>query len=232
MEPTDEIAQLKKEVALLKEQMADLHRFFTIEDSEGAPHIKTLLITCSTLLLRDPEPPNETQALFSARDKGVEIALWGDDQKARLILEAKKEGRITLYQTGLKTGVDIGVDEKNFPYIGVLDQGKPRAIMKARPEGGVVSMVHDDGKVRAMMTSESLIGELLVVNADMKVAVKLSSNGQDGGGFLTVNHPNGKAAAIISSHPATGMVILNDKRGTMTAALPIPGQTEDEKGEA
>jgi hypothetical protein len=56
----------------------------------------------------------------------------------------------------------------------------------------------------------------------MKVAVKLSTQGQQDEGFITVNHSNGKAAVIVSALKDHGCVILNDRAGQMKYSLPDP----------
>ncbi len=59
-----------------------------------------------------------------------------------------------------------------------------------------------------------------VINPDMKTAVKISSQGVHGGGLLTVHHPNGKAALILSNLPETGCIVLNDQDGKVVGTLP------------
>ncbi len=56
----------------------------------------------------------------------------------------------------------------------------------------------------------------------MRPMVNISSNGMKGGGFLTVNHPNGQIPAILAPAESSGAVIGNDTRGKLVTALPDP----------
>jgi hypothetical protein len=228
MDTEAELIALKQEVAQLKQQVAELRRFFTIEEPEKAPGQKIMTVRCSGIFLQNPAEPNKTQGLLLANDDGPTIALWGSDEKARVIINVQEDkGAVRVYQEDLKAAVDIGVNEKGESYVGVLHRGNPRAVLKALPENGAVSVVHDDGLVRAMLSSAFDHGEMFVVGGDMKAAVKLSSEGHDGGGFLTVNHANGKAAAILTSTLAGGCVILNDSQGQLVDSLPSLNSGED-----
>jgi hypothetical protein len=221
MSNSAELTELKKEVALLKEQLRELRSFFTIESVEGQPGRKTLLIDCSGILLQNPANPNLGQVHFYASEQGPSLAFWGDDGKARIIIDVEKnKGRVRLFEDELKQIVDIGVDGKNNPQIGVLFDGKPRAVMKATPDMGAISAVHDDGAVRAFMCSQFDHGEMFVVGGDMKAAVKLSADGMDGGGYLTVNHANGKSALILSSTQHGGGILSNTSQGQQLALWP------------
>lgn len=57
--------------------------------------------------------------------------------------------------------------------------------------------------------------------------MKLSADGHDGGGFLTVNHPSGKAALILSSTDFRGGIISNTSHGEILAAWPSKKSGED-----
>lgn len=221
MDTAVELAALKQEVAQLKQQLTEIRRFFNICESETVPGTKTLTLECSGIFLRNPDDPNKLQGMLTASNEGPVLALWGSDEKARVIIDVREDvGGLHIYQKDLKTGVDLGISQNGEPYVAVLHEGQPRAGLKALPDSGVISAVHDDGLVRVALISHATHAEMFVVGGDMKPAVKLSSDGQDGGGFLTVNHANGKAAVILSSIPVGGCVILNDSRGKIIASLP------------
>lgn len=77
------------------------------------------------------------------------------------------------------------------------------------------------------MTSGENSGELFPMNPDMKAVVKLSSDGQNGGGVITVNHSNGKAAVILSALPDVGAVIVTDRGGNVKHSLPDPNKGKE-----
>lgn len=229
MDNSAELDALKKQVAQLKQQLDEIRQFCGFSESDEGK--KNLALRCSGLFLYHPEKPEQLQAMFTAHEDGPSLALWGKDEKARLIVEVQNDRPVVrLYQKDLKTAVEISETDNNEPYVTVFHEGRPRGLIKGLPEQGALSAIHDDGQVRVLMSSQLTHGDLLVVGGDMRAAVKLSSQGQDGGGFLTVNHPNGKAAAIISSTQAGGCVILNDSRGQIVDSLPSMKSNGSEAG--
>lgn len=230
MDTEMEISQLKKEVAALKEQLRELRSFFTIETLEDQPHRKIMHMRCWGVTLVNPRDPGQAQGLICGSEDGPYVSLSGADDRARVMIGVEKnQGHIRVYQDGLKQIVDIGLDASGKAQVGVLHEGKPRAVIKATPEIGIVSAVHDDGTVRAVMSSHFDHGEFMVVGGDMKAAVKISADGMDGGGYLTVNHANGKAALILSSVRTGGGIISCDSRGGELAVW--PGKKSGENGE-
>lgn len=230
MDTEAELIALKKEVAQLKQQLAGLQRFLTVNESDDTPAHKSLTVCCSAVLLQNPSKPG-MQGMLTASEEGPCLSLWGSDNKARVTIQVLKDhGLLRVYQKDLKSGIELGETTKDEPYVGVLHEGRPRATMKATADAGVVSAVHDDGLVRVTMLGQAGHGEVHLVGGDMKTAVKLSSEGPDGGGFVTVNHANGKAAAILISTPAGGCVILNDSQGQLIDSLPgVPPDEDDEE---
>jgi hypothetical protein len=232
MDTETEISQLKKEVATLKEQLRELRSFFTIETLDDPPHHKIMHMRCWGVTIVNPTNPGQTQGMIYGSEDGPSISLSGLDERARVIMDVEKnQGHIRVYQDEMKQIVDIGLDANGKAQVGVLHEGKPRAVIKATPEIGIVSAVHDDGAVRAVMSSHFDHGEFMVVGGDMKAAVKLSADGMDGGGYVTVNHANGKAALILSSTHLGGGIISCDSRGGELAVWPGKKSTEDGDGE-
>jgi phage terminase large subunit-like protein len=230
MDTETEINQLKKEVATLKEQLRELRSFFTIETLDEPSQRKIMHLRCWGVTLVNPTDPGQTQGMICGSEDGPFVTLSGADDRARVMIGVEKnQGHIRVYQDELKQIVDIGLDASGKAQVGVLHEGKPRAVLKATPEIGIVSAVHDDGTVRAVMSSHFDHGEFMVVGGDMKAAVKLSADGMDGGGYLTVNHANGKAALILSSTRVGGGVISCDSRGSELAVW--PGKKSQEDGE-
>ena len=148
----------------------------------------------------------------------------GPDQKPRLTVRVDKDGvpSIQLFEAEGQLAVHVGRDSLGQTSVGVFDQGRPRAALKASDKCGIVSAVHDGGQARATMVGMEAAGEIMLVNPDMKVAVKLSTQGQHGEGLVTVNHSNGHAAVILSALPDHGCVLVNDRAGQMKYSLPDP----------
>jgi hypothetical protein len=222
-----ELDQLKREVAALRGELAGLKQFFSVEKRGEGNRRPILHIQCSTLTLRDPTDPNRLQGMLAANEDGPALSLWGSDAKARVILSAKKDvACCDLFSKDLKPAVQITVDEPSGRgQVGVLEAGKPRAVMKATDQGGVVSVVHDDGQVRALMLSrEHDGGEFMAVTPDMKTGVKISA-GAPQGGMVSVNRSNGKPGVLLACTDQSGAVIVNNAKGDMLASLPsVPGQ--------
>jgi hypothetical protein len=217
-----ELTELKKEVAELKREINDLLQHFGVERFEGGQ--KNVNLLCSAITLFNPHDPNQIQGMLCGDADGPILSLWGKDGKPRVTIRVDKDSipSIQLFQPGHKIAVHIGQDDLGMASVGVLDQGRPRAVMKASEATGIISAVHNGGHARVTMVSQENSGDLFLINPDMKVAVKLSTQGQHDEGFVTVNHSNGKAAVIISALKEHGCVTVNDRAGHMKYSLPDP----------
>lgn len=211
----EEVAELKKEVQMLIEHVG-------VEKFEDGS--KNVNILCSALSLFSPDKPHQMQGCLSGGPDGPELCLWGTNAKPRLSVRVDKDGypSIQIFEPDEKVAIHIGYDKQDNPLVGVEHKGLPRAAIKATEKMGIVSAVHNGGQARVSMISQEASGEIMLLNPDMKVGVKLSTQGQRDEGFITVNHPNGKAAVIISALPEHGCVILNDRAGQMKYSLPDP----------
>ena len=226
MNPTEnpsELDQLKKEVASLKGQLRELSQFICINGTMSGK--KKLVIVCSSIMLCDPDDEDHTQASIWAGPDGPQIKLFGPNDETRIAIKVDKKegGSIRLFQPEEQLAIHIGQDDKDLPCVGVLDKGQPRAVMKASEAAGIISAVHNGGQARVTIVGQEAAGEILLVNPDMKVAMKLTTEGQHGGGLFTVNHSNGKAAVIATALPDYGCVLLSDRAGQMKYSLPDPG---------
>ena len=222
-----ELEQLRKEVAGLKQQLRELGRFICI--NETASGKEKLVIKCSSIRLVDPEDDERAQCSLWAGEEGPQFKLYDQNEDLRVAIKVDKEegGLIQVFQPEEKLAVHIGQDTHKHASVGVFDQGKPRAAIKASADAGMISAVHDGGQTRAVMMSQENSGELFLMNPDMKVVVKLSSKSQDDGGFITVNHSNGKAAVILSTLPDVGAVIVTDRGGNAKHSLPDPNKGKE-----
>jgi hypothetical protein len=217
-----ELDQLKKRVADHEHEVQDLVQHLGVERFEDGK--KNVNILCSAITLFSPDNPHQMQGCLAGGPDGPELSLWGSADKPRIKVSVDKDGipSIQLFQTEEKLAIHIGQDNLGLPSVAVLDNGQPRAAIKASEAAGIVSAVHNGGQARVTMLSHESSGEILLVNPDMKVAVKLSTQGQHDEGFITVNHSNGKAAVILSALPDHGCVMVNDRAGRMKYSLPGP----------
>ena len=236
METEVEVAELKNRIARLEEQQRDcrqqlssleqqlreVQHFLNVSRPRDPGEPPVLLINCSGIYLRHPENPNQLQGFLSASAEGPCLSLFGADEKARLSMFVGKEGaRLQFFSQRTAPAAEVWVEEETGRgHVQVYEAGKPRALMKAAKEGGIVGVVHDDGHSRAFMIgSETEGGEIMAVTPDMQAGVKISAS-SPGGGYITVNHSNGKAGVIIACTPASGAVVVNDARGKVVASLP------------
>jgi hypothetical protein len=242
-----EIETLKQEVARLRREMDEYRQFIHYnppgKDDDDLDCPAYLTIRCSMLTVVNPSPPSQTQINIIASRLGPYVALAGQDEKARILLQLEKnqpevslmgddhqckaclrmdkgEPSFELYGKDGKLGVQLkALGAEGRGQVGVCEAGKPRAVMKATEQGAAISVVHDDGHARITMVSELDNGHLMAVTPDMKVGVKIAANGLDGG-LVTVNRANGKAGVILSNTPVGGTVVVQDQHGKITGHLP------------
>lgn len=228
MSSNDEIGRLTKEVAALRQQLAELKQFLNVEERDDLPGSPSILhIRCAILTLCNPEQPSQTQGMLAGGEDGPCLSLWGGDQKARVILKVEKDGpNCQFFGPELKPAVEISADEATGRgLVGVFEAGKPRAVMNASQTGAAVSLVDDDNHVRMLMHADAERGELIAVNADLKTSVKISSDGLSGG-MLTVHGENGKALVALTGSKVGGLVMVNNPRGKLVASLPAVPEEE------
>jgi hypothetical protein len=140
-----------------------------------------------------------------------------------LILKVENDvARVQLLSHDFKYAVLLSVEEPGGRgQVGVLENGSPRAVMKATSHSaGGVSVVHEDGQVRAFMaSSEHNGGEFTALTPDMRVGVKISSAAPHGG-MVSVHQANGKPSVVLACTEQFGGVIVNDSKGRLLASLP------------
>ena len=222
MEANDEIARLSKEVAVLRQQMAELRQFIHIEERDDLPSKhKHMILRACLITLANPENANETQAMFGGGPEGPYLSLWGKGDRTRVLLQVEAEGPILrMYGQDLKQGAEMSVeDATSRGQMGVMEAGKPRAVLKATPTGGAVSVLHDDNHPRLMMHADGESGELIAVNQDLKTTVKITSDGLTGG-MLTVHGSHGRALVALSGSDPVGIVMVKDAKGNIVDHLP------------
>ncbi len=230
METNDEIGRLKKDVADLRRQLADLRSLINVEERDDLPgKPKILHLRCAIITLCNPEKPSETQGLLAGSADGPFLSLWGGDGRARMILKVEgDEAQCDLYGKDLKLGVQMNVDnETGRGQMGVLEQGKPRALLKAAETGGAVSVLHDDNHPRVLLHANDLCGELMAVNQDLKTTVKITSDGLHGG-MLTVHGSHGRPLVALCGSEPCGIVLVKDSKSNVVASLPAAPSDEDD----
>ncbi len=241
METTTELAELRKEVATLKQEMAELKRFLHIQrhpaKEPGTSAKMSLNISCSSLSLNDAmDERNMSKTLggFWIEKGGPSFFLWGNDDRARAVLEVRdNKPALYLYNDDLKPAVVATLDKTDHAYVAVLDHGKPRAALKATEPGGIVTVTHDDGFARATMRAEAEHGTVSVINADMKTVGELNAKCALGsGGALLINTPVGKPSVVITSTPYSGFMAVHDAAGKLIATVPGSPEGTEEGGES
>ena len=219
-ENPSELEKLKAEVAELRQELNSLTQHFGVETFEGGK--KNVNLLCSAITLFSPDDPNQMRGVLYCDANGPALSLWGKDGKPRVTVQVDQDSipSIQLFQPDNQLAVAMGQDSLGMPSVGVFHEGRPRAAMKASEKTGIISAVHNGGQARVTIISQENAGEIMLVNPDMKVAVKLSTQGRQDEGLITVNHSNGKAAVILSALPQHGCVILSDRAGRMKYSLP------------
>jgi hypothetical protein len=228
MDPsTTELATLRQEVATLRKEMNLLRRFLHVETDEHTGEPRNLIVTCGVIHVDNPHAPGTTQMLISGSENGPAIGLWDNKQKGRLILQVDETGpRLTLLTPELKDAVLLYADQADGRGLAaVLDNGNPRALLKACDDGcGAVSVVHDDGITRICLRGDEDSGMLMAASLDLKATVKISSETELGGGQIVISSPNGKPAIILGhDHTHGGIILTRDNEGAPTASLPDAG---------
>jgi hypothetical protein len=230
METNDEIAQLKKDVARLKQQMADLMACMNVEVCDELPtKPKMLNLRCVTITVVNPDNPNQIQGQFVGNAEGPYLSLWGSDERARFILKVEADGAMCeMFGKGLLKAVEISADDQTGRgQVGVMEQGKPRALLKAAETGGAVSVLHDDNHPRVLLHANDQCGELMAVNQDLKTTVKITSDGLHGG-MLTVHGMHGRPLVALCGSKPCGIVLIKDEKANVIASLPAAPQKEEE----
>jgi hypothetical protein len=226
---TTELAELKKEVATLKAQMAELKKFLFVQHTSGPQSRPYLSILCSSISLRHATSGGGDQARLCASEQGPYLSLLGNDKTARAVLEIKdNKPAFRLMNDGLQPALTATLDDTDRAYLVVYDHGKPRAALKAAETGGVVTVAHDDGFARASLDAYAEFGTVSVINADMNLVGMLTSESVNGGGgALLINSVTGKRAAMVASSPLSGFIAVHDTKGQIIATLPGPSSRPD-----
>src|SRR4051794_23946225 len=87
MEPTSELAEVKKELALVRLQLDELRQFLKVEEREDVPgNPKSLSVFCTGLFLYNQDNPDQLQGLLVSGKEGPTLSLWGRDEKMRVKL--------------------------------------------------------------------------------------------------------------------------------------------------
>jgi len=220
----NEIAQLKKDVAALRREMNALRRFITVEFDEETDEPTNINIRCCSILFAHPEQRNRMQMIMCAGTNGPAIGMWDSNQRARIHLSVEADTPSVALRNGEhKDCVLIHADAADGRgLVSVLDNGKPRALIKAAPDNsGVLCGVHDDGHSRIFLHSTQGCGTLIAASPDMTTAVKIVSDSPNGGGgTLTIHGSVGQPTVILSNTKLGGAVVVNDRKGKPNASLP------------
>ena len=213
--------EYRKHISTLQQQIGELNQFLSINRPTEPGEAPGLVVNCTGVYLRSPESPNQLQGFLSASAEGPCLSLFGADEEARISMVVNKDGARLQFGPNLEPAAEVWADEDSGRgHVQVYEAGRPRALLKADKEGGIVGVVHDDGHARAfMISSQTEGGEIITVTPDMQPGVKISASSPNGG-YVTVNRSNGKAGVIIACTPQSGLVVVNDSKGKLMASLP------------
>jgi len=230
-----ELAQLRKDTDRLRKEVTELRQFINVEHDEDTGQPTNICISrCALIGFSRPDAPRGMQMLICAGpgDSGPCVSLYGSDEKGRIILSVEKDvPQIVINTPEHQNTVLLTADAEGRGLLAALDNGKPRALLKAGPDGaGVAAVVHDNGQARVCLRATEKDGELFVVNGELKTAIKLSSISQHGGGTLVLHGHGPKPAVILSTVQGLGgCIILNDPEGIPFVTLPDPQKMTDEE---
>ena len=228
MEPTSELEQLKQEVAalraqvtLLQQQHDELRQFLIVSATSPEQPKPSLMVRCSLLCITPHDDPDSLRLRLRATPEGAEFSMRDSEHHGRLQISASPaSAHLRLFANGTCRAVELSVDEASGRgQVAVFEAEKPRALMKAAPDHGVVSVTHDDGLVRAFLSANADAGEFVALGPDMKAAVRIHSSARNGGAISVHGH-NGKHAVLLGSTEQHGAVIVNDALGRTIASLP------------
>jgi hypothetical protein len=183
-------------------------------------------LCCGAVMLKSPWAPRRTQMMLTCSGEGPCVTLYDSEEKGRVVLSVDKDQpTVTICTAEGKDAVLLMGDPKaGLGLVAAMDNGKPRAFLKAAAGGaGFVSVVHDDGNSRVTMHGTEDSGGLMTINPDMKTTVSISSQGRMGGGLVVVNGPTGKPAAFLTHDVRGGVVMVNGPDGQPAASLPDAG---------
>jgi hypothetical protein len=194
-----ELAELRREIDALKAELREIRQFIEIapeNTSAGTPPL--LKLKCNRLVILAPDPQS----------------------MARLELTAEDTPNIAAFDPNGEPAAEFGIEEgTNRGRLLISDSGNPRAVVKATPTGGCLSVLHDDGRPRASIISTAHNGaELLMITPDLKPGVRASS-GAKHGGLITVHRENGTPAITLISGKSTSGIAVKGKEGK-TSILP------------
>jgi hypothetical protein len=230
-----ELAQLRKDTDRLRKEVTELRQFIHVEYDEDTKQPTDICINrCAFITFSRADAPRGTQMLICAGpgDSGPSVSLWGSDEKGRIILSVEKDiPQIVINTPEHQNTVLLTADAEGRGLLAALDNGKPRALIKAAPDGaGAVAALHDNGQARVCLRATEKDGELIVLNGNLKTAIKLSSVSQHGGGTFVLHGHSSKPAVILTTAQALGgCIILNDPEGIPFVTLPDPHKMTDEE---
>jgi hypothetical protein len=223
-EVQSELTALKAEVARLKEDAA---LFFIIHRDEHGVVQDDTQLRCWMLHTEHVELAKrgtfESRGGMGLDNEGPYVSLWGDDNKARLIMRVRDNaGQLDIFDDALHPVAQMYAGEGGHGHVAVYSPGGiPRAVMKGMETGGAVTVVNEEGRPRAIMLSSKDKegkdkGELVVMNADKPQARIFT--GEAGGGVVTFDNKGDKACIMVTS-PAGNSVSAFTPHKTVAATL-------------
>ena len=217
-DPVSELDRLKQEISALRQELAELRQFFEIERPGPSNPKPNLHIRCASVRVCSPLDPQRVNAKLSASHRGAVFFMHADGKKRVELSSHELDPFLRFHTADGKNAVEVAVENKTGRgHVGVLDAGRPRAIMKSTDAGGAVTVVHDDGQARALLSGQAEGGEVVVFHAGLQPHVRLNALAKHGG-TINVQGASGKTIGSLHVTEKGGGLTVCDLAGHMGLA--------------
>lgn len=224
---SDELTQLRAEVAALREECTGLRRefhrfqhlfgFYPDKPHMGSSQYMIVDAECVGLRFGGTEKP--IPILLRAHEENAEITLHDDENRCR--------GRLGIDQTGVRLEirnaegnvvVALGEAKDGSGTLYVADAaGRPRTSLRVNDDGGVVNVVDENGKALAVLCSGEGGGNVFVATNRQKMAVTMKAT--EGGGHVAVHEPGGQLMGFLVASSTMGSVAVYGPQGAIAASM-------------
>jgi hypothetical protein len=154
-----------------------------------------------------------------AADEGPHLCLYGSDEKSRVFITAEKDdAQCDIYDKAGKVAVSLAVTPEGGGQVSVHHEKNPRAVLKALPTSGVVSVVNDKGFPYAAMVGEEAGGQLVILTSEGEPVVKLMSDTPHGG-MVAVANKQGEPLVALTVNEAGGAMFTSRTDGGVACSI-------------
>ena len=215
---TEELEELRKEVAKLKRDVAHLLALLDQQDDDPEfPRPEYPTFEACHLAVRNQDLRVPFHVL--ATEDGVELTLSDKDNRTRALLSIGEDSALLEFRNAKgKLIAQLSEAEDGSGQFCVCDaEGNPRAGMRVSEFGGTVNTLDKEGKPQTVLLGAEAGGEVFVTNNNRQMAVKLKS--AQNGGAITVHEPSGQIMGYLSADVNTGSLGVYGPLGDMAVGL-------------